>query len=295
LILRGILPKLSYLKVIEPHKDFTPHLHSIIFIKKSDIPKFFNHFKNTLQNFSLGEQYDFTILENVEASVSYIMKYVKKSVNSDNITDMRLIDGWKKINKIRMFTHSQIHITRDVYKIASRHIDLKSEENSYSILQNMLDKCNIHVDYFYKEDGNEIIYRSKIHNSSFAQYNIYLKKYKNVQKKFDKISYIIDDFKHYTRYEDLYMSLYSSGFNFYDFLQYVYDIDYFDTELFYLSNDFNFYDFFINYDFFLFRDYLLSYYYEKINFETVSYSISDFIIKENGFLIYDKKDFELLI
>ena len=71
--------KFKFVRVIEPHKDFTPHLHAIVFIESEYLEYFKKHFLNSLKLYSMGEQYKIEVIKNIQASVSYLLKYVRKN------------------------------------------------------------------------------------------------------------------------------------------------------------------------------------------------------------------------
>ena len=161
--------RFKFVRVIEPHKDFTPHLHAVIFLDKEHIKQFKKHFENSLELYSLGEQYKFEVINNIQASVSYLLKYIRKSFNSDDERAARVIDGWKRANKIRVFSNSQIPVTREIYKIVSRFLKLTPLElrdrgvfNHYNILEVFEQVVSYSVDY-YDENGN--LYNRKDHTA----------------------------------------------------------------------------------------------------------------------------------
>jgi hypothetical protein len=281
--------KTMYLKVIEPHKDFTPHLHAVIFIDDSQIDKFKNHFENTIKLFELGVQYDFTVLDSVQASVSYIMKYVKKSMFDDKESTVRVIDGWKKQNKIRMFTHSQIEVKRYFFKIISRYVDLASDLSGYSILENLENKISLDLKY-YDDSG---LYKSKVLFNSSSDIKVYIRKKKNNRKDLSKYIEISDLYHHWTNIEDFLLELKKFDFDLIDLVRYYYEFYSDSPELYYLSSDYDYNHFFRSLEFNFFKDMFENYVFEYIEEFKTSYKITDFVIYDNGIKLYDLNDYEL--
>lgn len=107
--------KLFFSKVIEPHKDLTAHLHAIIYVKTEHIEKMIKHIKKTIKNNNLGRN-DIEEIEDITRSSSYLLKYVQKSTNPESEKDFHFFNGWKKKNKIRAFTHSNLDLERYIFK-----------------------------------------------------------------------------------------------------------------------------------------------------------------------------------
>ncbi len=281
--------KTTYLRVIEPHKDFTPHLHGIIFLSEDEIPAFKNHLQNTIKTFSLGVQYDFEVLDSVQASVSYIMKYVKKSMFSENELSVRIIDGWKKENKIRMFTHSQISVKRYFFSLISKHIDLSSEGN-YSILENFEKRVSVSIKYVFEGE----IYREDNLFNSDSENKVYIVKEKIKKIDFEKYILISESYGHWTLVSDFIADLKKIDFDFIGLVRYYYEFYADSPELYYLSSDFDYEHFFLSMDFDFFKDLFENYVYDNIEVRKLSYKIKDFKIYSSGLCLYDKKEFELL-
>jgi len=122
---------LKFVKVIEPHKTFVPHLHGIVFVPKGEEKTFINHLKNLLQpktiffktvtktlfldNENMGRT-EIEQIENISRTMGYILKYTRKSLNPTTEENYHLINGWKKMNRIRSFTMSNVSIPRFISK-----------------------------------------------------------------------------------------------------------------------------------------------------------------------------------
>jgi len=164
--------KLKYFRVIEFHKDFTPHLHAVVYVKREHLEKFREHVLRYIKNRGLGEQYKIEVLKNAKAATSYILKYVRKNLFNDDIEYLHLIDGWKRLHKMRMITHSQIEVPRFLFEMVSKNIDLAfGMEKDYDIIQNLLDNVDFTINYFdsnVKSSGK--IYKKREHVSKSRKY-----------------------------------------------------------------------------------------------------------------------------
>jgi len=287
--------KLSFLRVVEPHKDFTPHLHGILFLKDEQIEYLRHHFNNTINRFALGKQFDFTVLEDTNASVSYILKYVKKTINSSDETQFRVIDGWKKDNNIRMFTSSRISVSREIYRVVSRFVNLKSDKNSYSILKNLESRISLDLSYYKIENSKKVEYKHKRLFNNRARYKVVVKKRKIERKNMNIYSNLLLLRDNASHYDDLFNDLDALDFNFYELHEFYYDY-YRECQLLYVAPDYDFKEFFkcMNFRDFvdLFYNYVNLFCFQKRSL----YKIDEFTIYDTveKTYLYDKKDFSLL-
>jgi hypothetical protein len=109
-----------YFRVIEPHKDGTPHLHISIFIPKDSVPHFTKLF-NRLFPSPLGK-----LEVNINNPVAYLMKYVLKTLDdlrfdNDNISDLTL---WYIYHGICRIYTSRTLISLDVYRVLGGRFSL---------------------------------------------------------------------------------------------------------------------------------------------------------------------------
>jgi len=115
--------KIPYFRVVEMHKDFTPHFHFILFFRENEdltdkIDYLFKTIRKLIDENILGEQYKIEVLEDPTKGAVYVSKYLRKAYLADNPEDIYLLDGWRKMNRIRMFTHSQTYLKKqDFIKI----------------------------------------------------------------------------------------------------------------------------------------------------------------------------------
>lgn len=156
------------MRVIEYHKDFTPHLHGIIFVDSEHIEaylkqvkKFFGTTKieqtetkiKYLKNNNIGMS-EIEILQDSSKVTAYLSKYIKKSINPKNEDDFYLLDGWRKKHKIRIFTISKVSLPRYIYKKAYQILGHTIKRDS--IRKNMLlefeDILNLNITILSDDD-----------------------------------------------------------------------------------------------------------------------------------------------
>lgn len=234
----------KYFRVVEPHKDFTPHLHALLYVPSYYFDEFEIHFKNILNSNDLGVQFDYTVLDSALSATSYIMKYVKKSLSPSSSGDLFVIDGWASSNKIRMVSYSRTPVPRYVFDKFSRNIDLSFGMEKYSMINNVLDFCSFDIVY---TKSNKIVrscsssaLKSELH---FAYFEIVVRQKKQFLKPFilkkDAINrdYVLDYLE----------QLKKDNFNFFKLHFYEYDEFYsfkIHTDLAYLSDDFDFFGYY---------------------------------------------------
>ena len=100
------LDEIPYISINEYHKDFTVHKHAVVFLPEFLIEAFEAKFHRIRKQYRLGEQYDFEILKDKSKGSAYLLKYLRKTMLSYNEKDLYILDGWRKANRIRLFTHS---------------------------------------------------------------------------------------------------------------------------------------------------------------------------------------------
>lgn len=109
--------KNPYFRVVEMHKDFTPHFHFVLFMKETEFVDKLEYLVKTLVALEkegvIGEQYKVEVLSDVRKGAAYVSKYLRKAYLAENEADIYLLDGWRKMNKIRMFTHSQTYLKKE--------------------------------------------------------------------------------------------------------------------------------------------------------------------------------------
>jgi len=123
---------LPYVRIIEPHKDFTSHLHIQLWLDKKDVEMVKDLILGTLNNQislgNLGIEFDIKHItqgDDDKNISSYIVKYLLKTQEqnvghrrekgNNDPRNLRSIDGWKRKNKIRMFSSSRLVIPKKHY------------------------------------------------------------------------------------------------------------------------------------------------------------------------------------
>jgi len=161
----------DFVRVIEPHGDFTPHLHSIIYIKKEYLSHFYTFLDAQIAKNNYMGKYELEVLQNISRANAYIMKYMQKSfVNTQNEDDLKMFMGWKLKNKIRAFTSSQILLHRNVFnKIGFAKIGRKFLHNEGA--KDYLETSNLYRYYSYVTWGQTIIRDPDGENEKIRTYN----------------------------------------------------------------------------------------------------------------------------
>jgi len=154
---------IKYFRVVEPHKDFTPHLHAILYVDADKLDAFLSYLHRKISNLPVGKIYDVQVLKDTKASTSYILKYVRKTLVDTDKNNIYVIDGWKKSNKIRMVTHSRIFVPRYLFDVIAKNVNLSFGSEKYDIIQNLLDNFNFSINYFEPLSNFDSYYKSKTH------------------------------------------------------------------------------------------------------------------------------------
>ena len=161
------LEKIYYSRAIEPHKNLTPHLHSIIYVKSEYVAILKNHIKNIVSKNQLG-RYEIDVIKDISRSTSYLLKYINKNTNPKNEENYHFFNGWKKTNKIRIFTISNLGLERYLFSKINHHTQLSKRLENKNPISHILQNCNILV--------------STIDNSTKE---IKVKKYENIEARYD--------------------------------------------------------------------------------------------------------------
>lgn len=185
--------KVEYSKVLEPHKNLTPHLHAIIYIQKNDLEFMQNHIKNVIKKNGIGE-HKIEVINDTSRSSSYLLKYIQKTTNPKNEEEFHFFNGWKKVNKIRIFTSSSSILDKAIYKKINTITKLSNGLDNKNAIQNVLDNCQIKIkqneydideDFDYIKQGS----KTKIKGNKNGRYKV-----KVVKEKINKIKYVGKDF-----------------------------------------------------------------------------------------------------
>ena len=120
---------IPYIKAVEAHKDGTVHVHFVAWIPEWLVESFIAIIKSKIKLFRLGKEYKIEVLEDTEKGSAYLLKYLQKTLLDEDENNLYALDGWRKENRIRIFTHSQAYLKRrDFEKILPHFTDELEEE-----------------------------------------------------------------------------------------------------------------------------------------------------------------------
>lgn len=217
--------KVKYSRVIEPHKDFTPHLHAVLYVEDANL--FHNHFNNVVNRYSL-EQVDFEVLQTANHSIAYLLKYVQKTVSGSNA----IIQGWKSQHKIVQVTTSRMPFSKVQYTAFVRavkynpkykNIYYQMEEEGYFVKHQIFISPTelaqyryIGLSHLFYEKFEEFSYQESGNFIdpifTFHEYKIKtnIKKYVEVEYHDEEHEYLFEEVQKYDDMFDLPMSYYDS-------------------------------------------------------------------------------------
>lgn len=181
--------KVEYSKVLEPHKNLTPHLHAIIYVNRNDLEFMQNHIKNVIKKNGIGE-HKIEVINDTSRSSAYLLKYIQKTTNPKNEEEFHFFNGWKKVNKIRVFTSSSSILDKAIYKKINTITKLSNGLDNKNAIQNVLDNCNIkikqkEIDIDEDFDFIEKKAKTKTKGNPNGRYKV-----KVVKEKINKMKYI---------------------------------------------------------------------------------------------------------
>lgn len=150
-----------FIRVTEPHKSLVPHMHVLLFVKKAQIDKTKKiFFKVCNENKLKRVEFDESLInENINNAVGYIMKYILKTLNSNDQFFKRWIDGWRRKYKIRACEMSKLPISIEVYKKLYYNLSPDLKENiqkeielkSQSFFEYFINNTEVHQIIYEKE------------------------------------------------------------------------------------------------------------------------------------------------
>jgi hypothetical protein len=269
---------MQFVKIIEPHKSLVPHLHRIFYIDRKTFKSVEKKFNKIVKKYELKQ----TKLEQVKERQrsSYIIKYLLKNFEND---ELKKLDGWKKLHKIRLFSMSNLELPTGIFK----KLYYSNKEHNIKILKEIKEgksKYNNLYEYYTKNTTIKIVKYHKQDN--FKEVII-----KN-DKKGNKFKYgkfiVVDEVEKFTKKDELYKQVEINQNRIRDFYyKYIKYEDYFSYEI----NKKIETDFFNDEKFFYIVDiYKKSYEIEK----TKSYKLQDYKIYDNELqkMIIEKNNFE---
>jgi len=148
-----------YIKVTEPHLSLQCHMHILLFVKENKIDTTKKLFYKVCQENKLQRvEFDESLLtENINSAVGYIMKYILKTLNSNDEFFKRWQDGWRKKHKIRACELSNLPISIEIYKKLYYNLPKDTKE---SIQKEIEDKNQSFFEYFINNTKvHQIIYK----------------------------------------------------------------------------------------------------------------------------------------
>lgn len=187
--------KVYYSKVFEPHKNFTPHLHSILYVKNEFKDNLIQHIKNIIKKNKLGKSFEIEEIKDLSRSSSYLLKYIRKNTNVEDCEKFRIFNGWKKAHKIRIFTCSILSgLERFLYKKIKNNTNITKNLKENPIIK-ILNECNINIVTTCKTTKQVKTKTNAVEN---AKYSIIVKK-ERVQNKDKEEKELVKDFVDYLR------------------------------------------------------------------------------------------------
>ncbi len=202
--IKNISKKLYYIKVFEIHKTLIPHVHILLYVKdetivkkskkknskitnkKSSISeKVREKFDKIIDEFELNQN-DFNLVHfdkkelekirfksGISRPALYLMKYITKSLKTGSDYYLaRLLDGWKRVNKIKIITSSNLDLSLGDYRTIYHSIDRnekdkllkKASSTGKSIFYYILK--NISIIKFVKQKGQTNINQFLVNKNS---------------------------------------------------------------------------------------------------------------------------------
>lgn len=174
--------KIEYSKVIEPHKNLTPHLHAILYIKKDFVKNLINHIQNIIKKNEIVE-HKIKVIKDTSRSCAYLLKYIQKTTNPIDEDSFHFFNGWKKINKIRVFTSSASILNRAIYKKINSVTKLSSGLKDKNAIENVLENCyiktkQINIEINENDEYIEVSQKKKNKGNKEGRYLVNIKKEK---------------------------------------------------------------------------------------------------------------------
>ncbi|WP_323588586.1 replication endonuclease [Aliarcobacter butzleri] len=111
--------ELFYIKTIEAHTTLIPHLHCLLFFPIEHYDAIKGVYNRVIDYYKLqrADMEEVSIKDNINCASRYILKYIVKTLNDgSDYFEARVLDGWKRANKIRLLSNSQIPLNLEIYK-----------------------------------------------------------------------------------------------------------------------------------------------------------------------------------
>jgi hypothetical protein len=215
---------IKFIRVIEPHKSFIPHLHALLFVKLEDVEKFKKHLNNVLDpinlicigntkfksNYSYNKnigRFEYELIDNINKCSGYLLKYIGKSIgcNNEDLDYYHLMNGWKTYNKIRNFTYSRgLAIPRYIFDKVSKVLKLKigkdyeEGDNILKVVEEIIDIYQVIFDSENNIKKSERISYKSLYNICIVKEKIVKSKYKlinGIKEKVKTVYYKLREFQ----------------------------------------------------------------------------------------------------
>ncbi len=111
--------ELLYVKTIETHTTLIPHLHCLLFFPLEHYDSIVGVYKRIIEHYNLDrvDMEKVNMRDDINYASRYILKYIVKTLNDNSdYFQARFLDGYKRANKARLLSHSQIPLNQEIYK-----------------------------------------------------------------------------------------------------------------------------------------------------------------------------------
>lgn len=190
--------KVYYSKIFEPHSNFTPHLHSILYVKSEFKDNLIQHIKKQILKNELGKSFEIEEIKDLSRSSSYLLKYVRKNTKVEDEETFRIFNGWKKAHKIRVFTCSILNgLERFLYKKIKNNTNITKNLKENPIVK-ILNECNINIVTTCKTTKQVKTKTNAVENPKFTinvkKERVQIKDKKELELVKDYVNYLKNDF-----------------------------------------------------------------------------------------------------
>jgi hypothetical protein len=110
--------ELLYVKTIETHTTLIPHLHCLLFFPLEHYDAIVGVYKRIVEHYNLDrvDMEKVNMRDDINYASRYILKYIVKTLNDNSdYFQARVLDGYKRANKLRLLSHSQIPLNQEIY------------------------------------------------------------------------------------------------------------------------------------------------------------------------------------
>lgn len=130
---KEIAKNIKFDYILEYHKaGLIPHSHYLLYVPNEMLDYVEECFNETINELGFKKRFNkLEKIKNIEASSKYIFKYISKSITKSE-TQIRQLDGWRKLLKIRLYKSSDTDIGIDNYRKIYKNM---SEEDKQELLK----------------------------------------------------------------------------------------------------------------------------------------------------------------